>query len=195
MTNNLGGTCRKLSLFPYRTSTWLRYTQPSYPSVLPVLSRICVISDAYIALGRMNKKPNPVNDADLITDEEEFHSSFRVFLNAVEMLAASPEEQCQLMGNYNVAWELKEDVSTGKYLVGRGFLSEEQESWVSALVAACGAVNTQVLPAGSGLEVNLLAMRHPGWEPLRFLANEVVIRLASFSAQNSRYLGLGNNAA
>ena len=47
---------------------------------------------------------------DIATDEEEFHSSFRIFLNAVEMLASPPEEQCRLMGNYNVAWELKEDV-------------------------------------------------------------------------------------
>lgn len=143
----------------------------------------------------MGKTTHPVNESDPITDEEEFHSSYRIYINAVEMLATSAEEQCQIMGNYNVAWELKEDVSAGKYLVGRGFLSEDQESWVSALVAACGAVDTQLLPVGAGLDVNLLAMRHSGWEPLRFLAKEVVVRLASFSAQNAEYLGLGNNAA
>ena len=73
---------------------------------------------------------------DIASDEEEFHSAFRVFLNSVEMLASSPEEQCRLMGNYNVAWELKEDVKAGKYLAGRSYLTPIEEAWVQALVAA-----------------------------------------------------------
>jgi hypothetical protein len=143
----------------------------------------------------MNPKAPPVSEADLKVDEDEFHSSYRIFLNAVEMLASPAEDQCQLMGNYNVAWELKDDVSAGKYLIGRGYLSEAQESWVGALVAALGAVEALVLPAGPGNEANLLAMSNAAWEPLRFLAKEVLERLAPFTEVNSKYLGLGGNAA
>jgi Asp-tRNA(Asn)/Glu-tRNA(Gln) amidotransferase A subunit family amidase len=137
----------------------------------------------------------PATEADLITDEEEFHSSYRIYLQALEMLAETPENQCQLMGDYNVAWELKEDVAAGRYLVNRGYLSAAQEAWVVAMAAALEAIDTLVLPAGPGRDVNLLAMQNPNWEPLRYLAAEVVRQLAPFTELNSSYLKLGNSAA
>jgi hypothetical protein len=137
----------------------------------------------------------PATEADLVTDEEEFHSSYRIYLHALEMLAEQPENQCQLMGDYNVAWELKEDVAAGRYLVNRGYLSASQEAWIVAMAAALEAVDTLVLPSGPGREVNLLAMQNPNWEPLRHLAAEVVRQLAPFTALNSTYLKLVNSAA
>jgi hypothetical protein len=143
----------------------------------------------------MNTPVPPVSAADLATDEEEFHSSYRIFINAVEMLAASAEEQCALMGNYNVAWELKEDVAAGRFLVGRGYLSESAEVWIASLVSALESVNTLVLPAGPGSEANLRAMQHVRWEPLRFMAAQVLQQLSSFTAQNAAYLKLPAHAA
>jgi len=132
---------------------------------------------------------------DLATDEEEFHSSFRVFLNAVAMLASSPEEQCQLMGNYNVAWELKDDVQAGKFLVGRGYLAPNEEAWVQALSAALDPIDTHVLPGGSGRDTNLLAMSHHSWAPARYLAAEVLRNLAVSATANAKYLQLPQGAA
>ena len=93
------------------------------------------------------------------------------------------------MGNYNVAWELKDDASAGRYLVGRGYLTPEQEAWVRAFSEALNSVNTQVLPGGPSKEANLMAMNHPGWEPLRYLAKEVIRQLAPFASINAKYLG------
>ena len=128
-------------------------------------------------------------------DEDEFHSSLRLYLSSLEMLAAMAEAQCDLMGNYNVAWELKDDVSAGQFLVGRGYLSAEQEAWVQALSHALGALNTQVLPAGASKESNLAAMNHPGWEPMRYLAKEVIRQLAPLEPINAKYLGLATKAS
>jgi len=133
--------------------------------------------------------------AELEEDKDEFHSSLRIYLNAVEMLAAPAEDQCQMMGDYNVAWELKEDVQNGQYLVGRGYLSEGEEQWVLALARALDAVNTQVLPAGPGRAANLAAMSRPAWEPHRYLAAEVLRQLSASASANAKYLGLGNNSA
>ena len=131
-------------------------------------------------------------DADLITDEEEFHGSYRIFINAVEMLADSPEEQCAAMGNFNVAWELKEDVSAGQYLVKRGYLTEEQEAWIEALAGALSIVNSSILPSGASKESNLVAMSSSRWEPARFMAKVVLERLQDFTQSNAKYLGLQN---
>jgi hypothetical protein len=131
-----------------------------------------------------------VSATDLRADESEFHSGYRVFVQAVAMLASSAEEQCVSMGDYNVAWELKDDVCSGKYMVGLGYLSPEQETWVLALVGALDAVPAQVLPAGAGRETNLLAMQHPSWVPLRVIAAHTLEALRPFTDENAKYLHL-----
>jgi len=124
-----------------------------------------------------------------LQEDDAFHHSVHYYLSALEILAASADEQCDLMGNHNVAWELKDDASAGKYLVGRGHLTSEQEVWVQALSDALDSVNAEALPAGSDKEANLVAMNHPGWEPLRSLAREVIRQLAPFASINATYLG------
>ena len=127
---------------------------------------------------------------DLRRDEEEFHSSYRVFIRAVEVLSYPAEKQCSAMGDYNVAWEMKDDVAAGKYLAGRGYLSPEQEAWVIALVGALEAIPAQVLPAGAGRASNLEAMRHASWVPLRAIASQTLEALRPFTVTNAKYLQL-----
>lgn len=124
------------------------------------------------------------------TEEEEFHSSYRIFIEALQMLTLQPMDQCAAMGDYNVAWELKDDVQAGKYLLNRGHLSIEQEAWIATLVCAMENVPVQTLPAGPGREVNLPAMQHPSWVPLRTIAQHVLDSLASYTHKNAKFLGL-----
>lgn len=133
--------------------------------------------------------------AELSEDEDEFHSSLGIYLNALEMLASSPEEQCRQMGDYNVAWELKDDVQNGKYLIGRGYLEEAEEQWIKALCSALEGVNTQVLPSGVGRDVNLQAMSLPVWQPARFLAAEVLRQLSRVARENTKFLSGSGGAA
>jgi hypothetical protein len=43
----------------------------------------------------------------------DFHSSYRLFAEALEMLAGEPEEPCKAMGDFNVAWECCRSRVTG----------------------------------------------------------------------------------
>ena len=131
-----------------------------------------------------------VSTVELQADESEFHSGYRVFIQAVEMLSLAPEQQCAAMGDYNVAWELKDDVRAGKYMVGQGYLGPEDEVWVLALVGALDSVPAQVLPGGAGREINLAAMQHSSWSPLRAYATLTLKALSQFTAQNAKYLHL-----
>lgn len=98
------------------------------------------------------------------------------------------------MGDYNVGWERKDDVLAGKFLVGRGYLTPSQAAWISTMASALAAADTLLLPAGKGRDINLKAMSHVCWEPLRFLAIEVVKQLAPFTETNAEYLHFPNNA-
>jgi hypothetical protein len=129
-------------------------------------------------------------DNHLLSDEEEFHSSYRIFLESLRYLELPPEEQCAAMGDYNTAWELKDDVLRGRYLVGRGYLNTEQEAWICALTGALEKVPDQILPAGAGRDTNLAAMQHPSWVPLRSIAKDALKALSSFTDENAKYLGI-----
>jgi hypothetical protein len=120
----------------------------------------------------------------------DFDSEYRVFAEALAMLASSAEEQCEAMGNYNVAWELKDDVQAGKYLVGSDRLNAEQVAWILTLACALDAVPATTLPAGADRAANLAAMRHPSWIPLRVLASQAREALSSVTAANAIALGL-----
>lgn len=120
----------------------------------------------------------------------DFDSAYRVFAEALAMLASSPEEQCEAMGNFNVAWELKDDVQAGKYLVDSDRLNAEQVAWILTLACALDAVPATTLPAGAGRAENLAAMRHPSWIPLRALASQASEALSSVTAANAIALGL-----
>jgi hypothetical protein len=49
--------------------------------------------------------------AEKLSDEEWLENEFFYFLKALDTLTLDAEDQCERMGNYNVAWELQEDVS------------------------------------------------------------------------------------
>jgi len=48
--------------------------------------------------------------------DEALRDAYSYFMEAVETLAAEPEAQCEAMGDYNVGWEVKDDVAAGRCL-------------------------------------------------------------------------------
>lgn len=46
-----------------------------------------------------------------MSEREAFEHAYHYFAQALEVLTSDPKTQCEKGGNYNVAWELKNDVS------------------------------------------------------------------------------------
>ncbi len=134
----------------------------------------------------MNPEDTTLGEA--ISEEEFFHYAYRSFINATETLTADPLTQCQWMGDYNVAWEVKHDVSAGQSLLGQGELTPEQEEEISNLVSALQTIPTEILDSGVGRESNLIAMSHPSWHPIRAQAASVLKVLREFSEYNTSVL-------
>ncbi|QKT02701.1 hypothetical protein HUS23_02130 [Ectothiorhodospiraceae bacterium 2226] len=129
------------------------------------------------------------DNSDGVPPDDEFQAEYRVFVFTLEVLADTPEGACEAMGNYNVPWELKIDVERAKYLVGRGYLTAEQEKKILAMVSALGDVPASVYAGPSPTDGNVEAMRHPAWSPLRDMAKELLLELRPVTA---RWLGNGN---
>ncbi|WOB50972.1 hypothetical protein NYR97_06230 [Xanthomonas hydrangeae] len=130
-----------------------------------------------------------MSDPPQILAIEASHLSYNVFLFTVETLAEPAEEQCQAMGDYNTAWELRDDALYGHNLIGTGFFTEQQESAVLAFIAAVHPVPVNDMPGGSGRTANLAAMQHPAWEQVRLLAKALLEILAPVTEANRTFIG------
>lgn len=64
-----------------------------------------------------------MSDPPQISAIEASHLSYNAFLFTVETLAEPAEERCQAMGDYNTAWELRDDALYGQNLIGTGFFT------------------------------------------------------------------------
>jgi phosphoribosylcarboxyaminoimidazole (NCAIR) mutase len=120
---------------------------------------------------------------------ESFHHSYRWFIEHVQILSGSAEAQCMGMGDYNVAWELRNDVSAGALLASSDLLSAHQKHAIFRLVESLESLPAEVLVAASGREANLAAMSGECWQVPRLRAAQALDALRSFTEQNALYLG------
>lgn len=125
-----------------------------------------------------------------ISEEEGFANAFFYFIKALRILAADADTQCKRMGNYNVAWELKSDVSAGAYLLSLpgGALTQEEKDGIAAIVVALNGLPASLLVAATTEDTNKKAMDDPSWTPLRARASELLKVLAGATARNEAFL-------
>ncbi len=128
-----------------------------------------------------------MSDSTAISAEEASHNAYQVFLFTLEALASPAEQQCELMGDFNTAWELRDDALAGHYLIGSGLFTEEQEAAVLEFLAAVNPVPVNAMPSGPGRAVNLTAMQHQAWEPLRSMSQRLIAVLEPVTQSNQAY--------
>jgi len=123
------------------------------------------------------------------SERETFEQSYRNFIDALEVLAKNPEEQCNIMGWYNVAWELKDDISTGRFLlkVSRGYLSDSEQNSISNLLTEIEKLPKEIFHESKTEKENLKSMRNTHWVAVRILANELIEILKPATAKNESF--------
>ena len=121
--------------------------------------------------------------------EEEFHNMFLTFIQELRNLALPAAEQCENNGNFNVAWELKDEIASGMYLINHpaSLVNKEQQFVIEQLVNELSKIPDSVLVAADTKNKNLNAMSHPCWEPLRKHALIVIRALESVILSNENY--------
>lgn len=124
----------------------------------------------------------------LIPVEEEHRNAYFYFVEALATLAADAETQCELIGDYNVAWELKNDVAAGQFLADWDLLTAQQRSDIRTLVSALSVIPEEILRAAQGRSDNLAAMNAPAWATLRVKSRKLLLELQSFSEANRLWL-------
>lgn len=143
----------------------------------------------------MDRQP-PERENAPVTDLEGFHNAFWHFVRALEILSFGATEQCAAYTDFNVAWEIKDDVQAGKYLIplGQGILTKEESDAIAAMASALDRVPASVLHSASDRVTNLAAMEHAVWQPLRAQAAALLQTLAALRQRNLEFLSPGHRA-
>jgi hypothetical protein len=127
-------------------------------------------------------------------EQDDFENAFFYFVDALKTLALEADEQCEQMGNYNVPWELRHDVSEGAMAITQAptsCLDVEQVSRVTELVSALNALpGGAIAPPGTLTDNHagsLMAMEHPSWGPIRRQAAGLIRDLEAAIQRNNKY--------
>ncbi|WP_175002922.1 hypothetical protein [Burkholderia lata] len=128
-----------------------------------------------------------------MSPEEEFANSYYYFVEALKILAADADSQCDVMGNYNVAWELKYNVSAGLCMLTLPSreLTKQQRDGIAQIVAALDEIPASVLGGGTAASINKRSMHHPCWMPLRTHAADLLTLLSGVTSRNEEFLQRG----
>lgn len=127
--------------------------------------------------------------AEAISNEESFENSYRVFISCLGALASSHEVACEKYGNYNVAWEIKNDVSAGVHLANNPAhrLTERHISEIQKLAGMLNSLPESAIKFTNIVEESLVNMRHPAWEPARKMAGQLLESLCPVTESNEKY--------
>lgn len=136
-----------------------------------------------------------MTSAEAISDVEAFENAYGTFIFCLGALAGSPEEACEKYGNYNVAWEIQDDVASGVYLAKNlaHRLSLDQVAAIQALANALKSLPKDAIGFTKVIEESLENMRHPAWEKVRRMAAELQNGLRTVTAENVRYFSGESN--
>lgn len=126
-----------------------------------------------------------------IKEEESFHTILASFLRTIETLACPAEEACEIMGYYNVAWELKDDVQRdweGLRDNPVSILTAQQASAIDQFAGEFNKIPESILEFENTREGSLGKMQHPSWEPIRQQARVLLKVLEGVEKANKEYL-------
>lgn len=125
--------------------------------------------------------------------EESFHNCFYNFMEALRILSMDAVKQCEVMDNFNVAREIRQDVTDdGAALVNwpGDYLAPSERSAIENLLQHLNALPEEALLRHD----HKRAMTHPKWDEIRQIAGQLTHELSDAKRRNQAYFD-GNDAS
>jgi len=112
-----------------------------------------------------------------VIDEEMYANNYAHFQKSLMVLCQSAESQCRSMDYFNVAWEIKDDVTSNGCAVLNTVnqqLSELQKDRIKQLLKNIADLPDTVVNVLNCMDAHLRAMSDPHWVPIRGQAKHLV---------------------
>lgn len=127
---------------------------------------------------------------DEVSLEETFELSLHSFLQWLAALAMGVGKACDTWGNYNVTWELIDDLKGHGQVIlesPNSYLTHQQRIETSRFLESLNAIPGEVLKSATCVEENYAAMSHPCWGQYRESATRLMETLAPAAKKNEAY--------
>jgi hypothetical protein len=146
------------------------------------------------------ERQNPMSEPSSKEERSyQYASSYFYFLKSLKILALDALDQCEEMGYFNVAWELREDMlRNGQAILNssEGDLSDDERSDISSLLENLKEAPHEVVSVDNLRESHLASMSNPYWAPLRTEAKRLIDALSHETQRTSSVLWpAGTNAS
>jgi hypothetical protein len=117
-----------------------------------------------------------------VEDEDAYANAYLHFHKVLTVLSEDAEVQCQIVGYFNVAWEIKDDALSNGHAVLNTVdaqLSEQQKARISQLLENVADIPDTVVNVPNLREAHLRAMSDPCWIPIRAQAKQLIAVLST----------------
>jgi hypothetical protein len=117
-------------------------------------------------------------------------NSYYYFNETLSILSKSPVEQCTAMGDYNVAFELRDDGLLVDNFIGQEIIefTPDQLEGMKKLSSVLSELSDEALKGGHTREDNLKGISNPEWQLVRETAKNLMKILDSRTIENRKYL-------
>lgn len=125
-----------------------------------------------------------------LTAEESFEHQLRCLLQWLSVMTMEPIELCDTWGNYNVAWELVDDLKGDGAAVTSAhcsYLTKSQRQDVLNFLYSLTLIPEDILVGATTVAANIQAMSHPCWIPYKKSAAALILSLESAAERNRKY--------
>ena len=129
------------------------------------------------------KTPESIDTRELI------ENSYYYFIKTLSILAKPPAEQCADMGDYNVAFELRDGGLSVDDLITQEIVkfTDDELEGMKELSLALHELSGEALKGGRTREDNLKGMNNPGWQLVRETAKKLIVTLGNRTLENLKY--------
>ncbi|WP_428036605.1 hypothetical protein [Amphritea sp.] len=109
------------------------------------------------------------NENDVLSRDESFTNAVFYFVQALDIATQSAVDQCEYFGDYNVAWELLDELSSINFLVNEfpENFTEDELVKLNEISKALAVIPDSLLVEAKTRKENLIALENPVWEPIR----------------------------
>jgi hypothetical protein len=128
--------------------------------------------------------------SDELSEEELFQNGYHHFHRNLTILEKDCVTQCNMVGNFNVAWELQDELLRDAFVVLNypwNGLNSELKGLVEKLMADLEAIPKSVMSGDRTVEGSQRDMSHPCWTPLREQAANLLKALEPATKLNAEY--------
>jgi hypothetical protein len=129
---------------------------------------------------------------------DEYANWFVFFYRVLEVLADDAETQCEGMGNFNVAWELKVDALyhiPSILELAEGRLSDEQATKLKRLLELVNEIPSGVTNVPNVRSEHIRSMKNPCWDQIRRCAKDLIHLFESEFTLVKDFLGMEDGQA